>query len=95
MLLHATTVAKEIHLVYLLLVVRLEFLPLRDKLSLQLFFLPYVPMIHVATKWTHAFNQDRVLVQLSLQKMSRQGVRTHPPMVLSAMSREIKQLAFF
>ncbi|KAL6334838.1 hypothetical protein AAG906_022827 [Vitis piasezkii] len=42
-------------------------------------------MIHVAAKWTHAFNQDRVLVQLSLQKMSGQGVRTHPPMVLSAM----------
>ncbi|KAL6312472.1 hypothetical protein AAG906_021688 [Vitis piasezkii] len=42
-------------------------------------------MIHVAAKWTHAFNQYRVLVQSSLQKMSGQGVRTHPPMVLSAM----------
>ena len=56
---------------------------------------PCVPMIHVAAKWTHAFNQDRFLVQLFLQKMSGQGVRTHPPMVLSAMSREIKQLVFF
>ena len=56
---------------------------------------PCVPMIHVPAKWTHAFNQDRFLVQLSLQKMSGQGVRTHPPMVLSAMSREIKQLTFF
>ena len=56
---------------------------------------PCVLMIHVAAKWTHAFNQDRFLVQSSLQKMSEQGVRTHPPMVLSAMSREIKQLAFY
>ena len=52
-------------------------------------------MIHITTKWTHTFNQDRVLVQFSLQKMSGQGVRTHPPMVLSAISREINQLAFF
>ena len=52
-------------------------------------------MIHVAAKWTHAFNQDRVLVQSSLQKVSGQGVRTHPPMVLSVMVREIKQLAFY
>ncbi|RVW59279.1 hypothetical protein CK203_113065 [Vitis vinifera] len=47
--------------------------------------MPCIPMIHVATKWTHAFNQDRVLVQSSLQKVSGQGVWTHPPMVLSAM----------
>ena len=46
---------------------------------------PCVPMIQVAAKWTHAFNQDRFLVQSSLQKVSGQGVRTHPPMVLSAM----------
>ena len=56
---------------------------------------PCVPMIHVAAKWTHAFNQDRVLVQSSLQKVSGQGVRTHPLMVLSAMVREIKQLTFY
>ncbi|RVX10808.1 hypothetical protein CK203_018142 [Vitis vinifera] len=55
---------------------------------------PCVPVIHVAAKWMHAFNQDRVLVQSSLQKMFGQGVRTHPPMVLLAMSREIKQLTF-
>ena len=42
-------------------------------------------MIHTAAKWTHALNQDRFLVQSSLQKASGQGVRTHPPMVLSAM----------
>ncbi|WJZ84533.1 hypothetical protein VitviT2T_004133 [Vitis vinifera] len=46
---------------------------------------PCVPMIHVAAKWTHAFNQDGVLVQSSLQKVSGQGVWTHPPMVFSAM----------
>ena len=57
--------------------------------------MPCVPVIHVAAKWTHAFNQDWVLVQSSLQKMSGQGVRTHPPMVLLAMAREIKLLAFF
>ena len=56
---------------------------------------PCVPMIHVPAKWTHAFNQDRFLVQSSLQKMSGQGVRTPSSMVLSAMSREIKQLAFY
>ena len=64
--------------------------------DMSTFFLrPCVPMIHVAAKWTHTFNQDRVLVQLSLQKISRQGVRTYPPMVLSVMDREIRQLAFF
>ena len=42
-------------------------------------------MIHAAAKWMHALNQDRFLVQSSLQKASGQGVRTHPPMVLSAM----------
>ncbi|RVW36808.1 2-dehydro-3-deoxyphosphooctonate aldolase 2 [Vitis vinifera] len=31
---------------------------------------PCVPMIHVAAKWTHTFNHDRVLVQSSLQKVS-------------------------
>ena len=51
---------------------------------------PCVPTIHVAAKWKHAFNQDRFLVQSPLQKMSGQGVRTHPLMVLSTMSREIK-----
>ena len=56
---------------------------------------PCVPMIHVAAKWTHTFNQDKVLVQSILQKVSGQDVRTHPLMVLSTMSREIKQLAFF
>ena len=53
-----------------------------------------VPRIHVVAKWTRAFNQNRVLAQLTLQKMSGQGVRTHPPMVLSAMALEIKLLAF-
>ncbi|RVW60645.1 hypothetical protein CK203_048848 [Vitis vinifera] len=36
---------------------------------------PCVSMIHVAIKWTHAFNQDRFLVQLSLQKMSGHTLR--------------------
>ena len=36
---------------------------------------PCVPMIHVAAKWTHAFNQDRFLVQLSLQKVSGYTLR--------------------
>ena len=36
---------------------------------------PCVPMIHVAAKWTHAFNQDRFLVQSSLQKMSGHTLR--------------------
>ena len=57
--------------------------------------MPCVPMIHVAAKWMHAFNQDWVLVQSSLQKMSRQDVQTHPPMVLLAMAQEIKLSAFF
>ena len=56
---------------------------------------PRVLVIHVVAKWTHALNQDKVLFQLSLQKVSGQDVRTHPPMVLSAMVREIKQLAFY
>ncbi|RVW88486.1 hypothetical protein CK203_043870 [Vitis vinifera] len=42
-------------------------------------------MIHVAARWTHTFNQNRVLVQSSLQKVFGQGIRTHLPMVLSAM----------
>ena len=46
---------------------------------------PRVPMIRVAAKWTYALNQDRVLIQLFLQKAFGQSVRTHPPMVLSAM----------
>ena len=57
--------------------------------------MPYVPGIHVAAKWTYAINQDWVLTQLSLQKMSGQDVRTHPPMILLAMSLEIKLSAFF
>ena len=57
--------------------------------------MPCVPMIHVAAKWMHAFNQDWVLVQSSLQKMSKQDVRTHPSMVLLAMAQEIKLSAFF
>ena len=44
-----------------------------------------VPMIQEAVKWMYALNQDRFLVQSSLQKASGRGVRTHPPMVLSAM----------
>ena len=52
-------------------------------------------MIHVVAKWMHDLNQYRFLIQSYLQKASRQGVRTHPPMVLSAMVREISQLAFF
>ena len=56
---------------------------------------PRVLTIHATAQWTHALNQDRFLVQSSLQKASRRGVRTHPPMVLSAMVREIKQLAFY
>ena len=40
-LLHAATVAEEIHLVHLLLIFCLEFLPLQGKLGLQLFFLCY------------------------------------------------------
>ena len=32
---------------------------------------------------------------VSLQKMSGQDVRTHPPMVLLAMAQEIKLSAFF
>ena len=39
MFLHTATVAKEVHFVYLLLVVRFKFLPFRSKLSLELFFL--------------------------------------------------------
>ena len=57
--------------------------------------MPRVPGIHVVAKWTHAVNQDGVLAPLSLQKMSGQDVRTHPPMVLSAMTLEIKLSAFF
>ena len=57
--------------------------------------MPRVPGIHVAAKWTLAFNQDQVLAQLTLQKMFGQGVWTHPPMVLLAMGLEIKLLAFF
>ncbi|RVW52613.1 hypothetical protein CK203_068872 [Vitis vinifera] len=34
---------------------------------------PCVPRIHVAAKWTHVLNQDRCLVQSSLQKLSGQG----------------------
>ena len=61
----------------------------------SLMLMPCVPMIHVAAKWMHAFNQDWVLVQSSLQKMSKQDVRTHPSMVLLAMAQEIKLSAFF
>ena len=43
--------------------------------------------------WTHDLNQYSFLVQSFLQKASGQGVRTHPPVVLSAMVREINQLA--
>ena len=57
--------------------------------------MPRVPGIHVAAKWTRVFNQDWVLAQLSLQKMSGQGVWTHPPMVLLAMALKIKLSAFF
>ena len=57
--------------------------------------MPCVPGIHVAAKWMHAFNQDWVLAQSTLQKMSGQDVRTHPPMVLLAMALEIKLSAFF
>ena len=56
--------------------------------------MPRVPGIHVAAKWMRAFNQDGALAQLSLQKMSGQGVRTHLPMVLLAMALEIKLSAF-
>ena len=52
-------------------------------------------MVYLATKWTRSLNQHRVLVQSYLQKVSEQGVRTHPPMVLSVMVREINQLAFY
>ena len=45
--------------------------------------------------WTHDLNQYSFLVQSFLQKASGQGVRTHPLMVLSAMVREINQLAFY
>ena len=62
---------------------------------MQVLLRPCVPMIHVAAKWMHAFNQDRVLVHSALQKRSGQGVRTHPPMVLSVIVRETKQLAFY
>ena len=49
---------------------------------------PRVLIIPVASTWTHALNQDKFLVQSSLQKASGRGVRTHPPMVLSAMHIE-------
>ena len=49
---------------------------------------PRVLMVPVASTWTHALNQDRFLVQSSLQKASGRGVRTHPPMVLSVMHIE-------
>ena len=45
--------------------------------------------------WTHDLNQYRFLIQSYLQKASGRDVRTHPPMVLSAMAREINQLAFY
>ena len=56
---------------------------------------PCVPGIHAADKWTHAFNQDWVLAQSSLQKISGQDVRTHTPIVLLAMAQEIKLLTLF
>ncbi|RVW36803.1 hypothetical protein CK203_103359 [Vitis vinifera] len=37
---------------------------------------PCVPMIHVSAKWTHAFNQDRLLVQSSLQKVHIYSIRS-------------------
>ena len=54
-----------------------------------------VPGIHVAARWTHAFNQDWILAQSILQKMSGQDVWTHLSMVLLAMAPEIKLSAFF
>ena len=39
MFLHIAAIAEEVHVVYLLLVVRFKFLPFCNKLSLQLFFL--------------------------------------------------------
>ena len=44
--------------------------------------MPHVPGIHVAAKWMRAFNQERVLAQSILQKVSGQDVQTHPLMVL-------------
>ncbi|RVW65740.1 Uncharacterized protein, chloroplastic [Vitis vinifera] len=41
-----------------------------------------VPGIPAAAKWTRAINQEGVLAQSILQKMSGQDVRTHPPMAL-------------
>ena len=57
--------------------------------------MPCVPGIHVTTKWTHVVNQDWVLAQLSLQKMSEWDVRTHSPMILLVMALKIKLSAFF
>ena len=65
------------------------------RVGLHRLLMPCVPGIHVAAKWTHAVNQDWVLAQLSLQKMSGQDVRTHHPMILLAMTLEIKLSPFF
>ena len=50
--------------------------------------------IPAAAKWTRAINQEGVLVQSILQKMSGQDVRTHPPMVLLVIAQKIKLLPF-
>ena len=57
--------------------------------------MPCVPGILVAAKWTLAFNRGWFLPQPTLQKMSEQDVRTHPPMVLLAITQGINLLPFF
>lgn len=54
-----------------------------------------VPGIQAAAKWTRAFNQGWFLVQSILQKMSGQGVRTRPRMVLLAMAQMIDMIPSF
>ena len=57
--------------------------------------MPRVQGIHAAAKWMRAFNQGWILAQSILQKMSGQGVWTHPSMVLLAMVQRIRPLPFF
>ena len=51
---------------------------------------PCVPRIHVAAKWTHVLNQDRCLVQSSLQKLSGQGVPPSDGFVSHVLERLIR-----
>ncbi|RVW99547.1 E3 ubiquitin-protein ligase MIB2 [Vitis vinifera] len=53
------------------------------------------PRIPATAKWTRAINQEGVLAQSILQKMSGQDVRTHPPMVLLVMAQKNQAIALF